>query len=222
MTGVQTCALPIYESWGIKYAAIYGDLKQDQVWKDLDAFLAQTFTKPDGTKLKIICACMDIGGHFTNQVYRFCKVRYARGVRAIKGSNDSQAAYIQKPTKNNREGAYLFMLGVDTGKSLLLQRLLLEDEGPGYCHFPKDEGRGYDESFFIGLTAEKQVLTYKKGRPVFEWKIKDYKHKRNEALDCRNYAAAAIEIAQVPLKKPEEQPQVKKKRRKRRTSGGII
>ena len=51
-----------YESWGIKYAAIYGDLKQDQVWKDLDAFLAQTFTKPDGTKLKIICACMDIGG----------------------------------------------------------------------------------------------------------------------------------------------------------------
>ena len=211
-----------YENWGIKYAAIYGDLKLDQVWKDLDAFLSQTFTKPDGTKLKIICACMDTGGHFTNQVYRFCKARYARGVRAIKGSNDSQAAYIQKPTKNNREGAYLFMLGVDTGKSLLLQRLLLEEEGPGYCHFPKEEGRGYDESFFIGLTAEKQVLTYKKGRPVFEWKIKDYKHKRNEALDCRNYAAAAIEIAQVPLKKAEEQPQAKKKRRKRRTSGGII
>ena len=212
-----------HESWGIKYAAIYGDLKQGQVWKDLDAFLAQTFTKPDGTKLKIICTCMDVGGHFTNQVYQFCKIRYARGLRAIRGSNNSQAAYIQKPKKSStREGVYLFELGVSTGKSLLLQRLLLEDEGPGYCHFPKDEGRGYDESFFIGLTAEKQVLTYKKGRPVFEWKIKDYKHTRNEALDCRNYAAAAIEIAQVPLKKPEEQPQVKKKRRKRRTSGGII
>ena len=163
-----------YESWGIKYAAIYGDLKLDQVWKDLDAFLAQTFTKPDGTKLKIICACMDTGGHFTNQVYRFCKARYARGVRAIRGSNDGQAAYIQKPTKNNREGAYLFTLGVDTGKSLLLQRLLLDEEGPGYCHFPKEDGRGYDESYFIGLTAEKQILTYKRGRPVFEWKIKDY------------------------------------------------
>lgn len=212
-----------HESWGIKYAAIYGDLKQGQVWKDLDAFLAQTFTKPDGTKLKIICTCMDVGGHFTNQVYQFCKIRYARGLRAIRGSNNSQAAYIQKPKKSStREGVYLFELGVSTGKSLLLQRLLLEDEGPGYCHFPKDEGRGYDESFFIGLTAEKQVLTYKKGRTVFEWKIKDYKHKRNEALDCRNYAAAAIEIAQVPLKKREEQPQVKKKRRKRRTSGGII
>ena len=155
-----------HESWGIKYAAIYGDLKQGQVWKDLDAFLAQTFTKPDGTKLKIICTCMDVGGHFTNQVYQFCKIRYARGLRAIRGSNNSQAAYIQKPKKSStREGVYLFELGVSTGKSLLLQRLLLEDEGPGYCHFPKDEGRGYDESFFIGLTAEKQVLTYKKGRP---------------------------------------------------------
>lgn len=152
-----------HESWGIKYAAIYGDLKQGQVWKDLDAFLAQTFTKPDGTKLKIICTCMDVGGHFTNQVYQFCKIRYARGLRAIRGSNNSQAAYIQKPKKSStREGVYLFELGVSTGKSLLLQRLLLEDEGPGYCHFPKDEGRGYDESFFIGLTAEKQVLTYKK------------------------------------------------------------
>ena len=80
----------------------------------------------------------------------------------------------------------------------------------------------YDESFFIGLTAERQVLTYKRGRPVYEWKIKDYKHKRNEALDCRNYAAAAIEIAQVPLKKKEEQPKPTKKRKKRRTSGGII
>ena len=149
-----------HESWGIKYAAIYGDLKQGQVWKDLDAFLAQTFTKPDGTKLKIICTCMDVGGHFTNQVYQFCKIRYARGLRAIRGSNNSQAAYIQKPKKSStREGVYLFELGVSTGKSLLLQRLLLEDEGPGYCHFPKDEGRGYDESFFIGLTAEKQALT---------------------------------------------------------------
>lgn len=211
-----------YESWGIKYAVIYGDLKLDQPWNDLDAFLAQSFTKPDGTKLKIIITCMDSGGHFTNKVYRFCKARYARGLRAIKGSNDSQAAYIQKPTKSNREGAKLFMLGVDTGKSLLLQRLLLKDEGPGFCHFPKDENRGYDEDYFIGLTAERQVLTYKRGRAVYEWRIKDYKHKRNEALDCRNYAAAAIEMSNLPLKKKEEQTKSAKKRRKRRSNGGII
>lgn len=225
---------PEYESWGIKYAVLYGDNSdlEKQVWKDLDAFLMQTFTKVDGTKLKIVCTCIDSGGHRSNQVYKFCKARFNRRVFAIRGSNDSAAAYIQKPTKNNREQAYLFTLGVDTGKSLLLQRLKLEEEGPGYCHFPKDEQgkpyspRGYDDNFFKGITAEKQVLVYKKGRPFFEWKLRDTgQHKRNEALDCRNYATAAIEITGLPLKKPEEKTQQAagvKKRKRRRNNGGVI
>ena len=216
-----------YESWGIQYSVLYGDTSnlQHQVWADLDAFLAQTFQKPDGTRMKIICTCVDSGGHRTNQVYKFCKARFNRRIFAIKGSNDSAAAYIQKPTKSNREQAYLFTLGVDTGKSLLLQRLQVEEEGPGYCHFPKEENKGYGESYFIGLTAEKQVLVYKKGRPFFECRIKDAAHKRNEALDCRNYASAAIEISGVPLKKPDTPQKTTpppKKKRGRRTNGGIL
>ena len=217
-----------YESWGIKYAILYGDNSnmESQVWKDLDNFLAQTFTRTDGARMKIICTCVDSGGHRSNQVYKFCKARFHRRIFAIRGSNDSAAAYIQKPTKTNREQAYLFTLGVDTGKSLLLQRLQVQEEGPGYCHFPKEEEKGYNEAYFTGLTAEKQVLVYKKGRPYFEWRIKDAAHKRNEALDCRNYAAAAIEISNVPLKKPEKQQQgatpVPQRRRRRRTNGGIL
>ena len=218
---------PEYENWGIQYTALYGDNSnmRNQVWADLDAFLGQTWQKPDGTKLKIICTCIDSGGHRTNQVYKFCKPRFNRRILAIKGSNDSAAAYIQKPTKNNREQAYLFTLGVDTGKSLLLQRLQVEQEGPGFCHFPKEEGKGYGEDYFKGLTAEKQVLVYKMGRPFFEWRIKDNAHKRNEALDCRNYASAAIEIVNVPLKTPEapkQQTAPPKRKRGRRTSGGIL
>ena len=218
---------PEYESWGIQFAVLYGDNSnmRNQVWADLDAFLGQTWQKPDGTKLKIICTCIDSGGHRANQVYKFCKPRFDRRIFAIKGSNDSAAAYIQKPTKNNREQAYLFTLGVDTGKSLLLQRLQVEQEGPGFCHFPKEEGKGYGEDYFKGLTAEKQVLVYKMGRPFFEWRIKDNAHKRNEALDCRNYASAAIEIVNVPLKTPEapkQQTAPPKRKRGRRTSGGIL
>ncbi len=65
----------------------------------------------------------------------------------------------------------------------------LRKKGPGYCHFPKDENeyiRGYDEDYFKGLTAEKQVLKYKKGRPYFVWELTG-ETKRNEPLDCRNY-----------------------------------
>ena len=222
---------PEYESWGIKYAALYGDTgnMQDQVWVDLDTFLSQTFEKPDGTKLKIIATCIDSGGHRSNQVYKFCKPRFNRRIFAIKGSNDSAAAYIQKPTKSNREQAYLFTIGVDTGKSWLMDRLKLEEPGPGFCHFPREDGRGYDEKYFKGLTSEKKVMRYKMGRPYFAWELKDRgEHRRNEALDCRNYATAAIEITGLPLKKPED-PEKKQqtasspaKRKKRgRRSGGV-
>lgn len=63
-------------------------------------------------------------------------------------------------------------------------------------------------------------MHYKKGRPYFTWELAKA-HKRNEALDCRNYASAAIEITGLPLKKQDEQPQQKKtaKRRRRRTGG---
>lgn len=198
---------PEYESWGIKFAALYGDTgnMQDPVWENLDAFLSQSFEKPDGSKLKIIVTCMDSGGHRTNQVYKFCKARFNRRIFAIKGSNDSAAAYIQKPTKNNREQAYLFTIGVDTGKSWLMDRLKLSEPGPGFCHFPREDGRGYDEKYFKGLTSEKKVMRYKMGRPYFAWELKDRgEHRRNEALDCRNYATAAIEISGLPLKKPED------------------
>lgn len=214
-----------HESWGIKYAVIYGNLDQTQIWEDLDAFLQQTFTKADGTKLALRCVCVDSGGHYTNKVYKFCKQRFARNIFAIKGSNDSAAAYIQKPKKNNREQAYRFDLGVDTGKSLLMGRLKVEEEGPGYCHFPKEEEKGYDQHYFEGLTAEKKVLKYKKGKPYFVWEKRDKGvHMRNEALDCRNYAAAAIEITNLPLKAPKKEAETKqraKKRRRKRTNGGI-
>lgn len=221
---------PDYESWGIKYAAIYGDTtnKQSTVWNDLDVFLSQTFQKKDGTKLKIVVTCIDSGGHSTNNVYKFCKARFNRKVFAIKGSNDSAAAYIQKPTKNNREQAYLFTIGVDTGKSWLMDRLKVEEPGPGYCHFPKEDGKGYDEKYFKGLTSEKKVMRYKMGRPYFAWELKDKgEHRRNEALDCRNYATAAIEISALPLKKPEEPEKKqksaagKRKSGRRRRNGGI-
>lgn len=217
-----------YESWGIRYAAIYGDLHGEKIWQELDIYLAQTFYKQDGTAMKLICTCIDCGGHFTNKVRKFCKARFNRNIFAIMGSNNSAAAYIENPTKTNREKAYLFRIGVDTGKSWLMDRLKVSSPGPGYCHFPIEDGKGYNEKYFISLTSEKKVMRYKMGKAYFVWELKDKgKHKRNEALDCRNYATAAIEISQVPLKRPDENKQQatgsrKRKKRGQRSKGGII
>ncbi|MCF8018311.1 MAG: phage terminase large subunit family protein [Vallitaleaceae bacterium] len=212
------------ESWGIKYQVIYGDLKLKNVWDELDMFLDQTFTRVDGAKLKIICACMDSGGHFTNSVYKFCKARIARRIFAIKGKGGATVPYFNKPSTANREKTPLFTIGVDTGKALLYQRLKVEEEGPNYCHFPKEKDRGYTQEYFKGLTAEKMVMTYKKGKAQYIWTLKDGGYKRNEPLDTRNYATVALEIANPVLKKPEKTEVTAaqaKKRGRRSRSGGI-
>lgn len=210
------------ESWGIRYQKIYGDMLKEQVWEDLDAFLQAVWCKKDGTALRIISCCIDSGGHHTDQVYRFTKERYERGVWAIKGKGGAEVPYIRNPTTNNRVKTPLFIIGVDAGKVLLYQRLRHNTKGPNYCHFPANEEAGYDETYFKGLTSEKMVVRFRKGRSVTVWELKDSKYKRNEPLDLRNYATAALEIANPVLAKPEPgMAQRPRRAGRRRITGGI-
>lgn len=202
------------ESYGIYYRKIYGDLKSEAIWRDLDNYLDQTFTTADGRKLKIYATCIDSGGHFTQEVYKFCKTRVFRRIFAIKGKGGAHLPYFSKPSTSNAYKTPLFTLGVDSGKATLYQRLALQELGPNYCHFPSGEGRGYNEDYFKGLTAEKMVMTYKKGRAQYEWRLKKG-YKRNEPLDIRNYATAALEITNPVLKKEKEQQQQKPTRKTR-------
>ena len=209
------------ESWGIRYQKIYGDMLKEQVWEDLDAFLQTVWFKKDGTALRIISCCIDSGGHHTDQVYRFTKERYERGVWAIKGKGGAEVPYIRNPTTNNRVKTPLFIIGVDAGKALLYQRLRHNTKGPNYCHFPANEEAGYDETYFKGLTSEKMVVRFRKGRSVTVWELKDSKHKRNEPLDLRNYATAALEIANPILQEGEIAKPIRKRPAGRRRRGGI-
>lgn len=211
------------ESWGIRYQKIYGDLMSERVWDDLDQFLLQTFQKLDGSKMPITSVCIDSGGHHTNEVYKFTKERWERRVWAIKGKGGQDVPYIRDPSKNNRAKTPLFIIGVDAGKSLIYQRLKHETKGPNYCHFPLNEEAGYTEEYFKGLTAEQMVVRFRKGRPTIMWEIKDPKQKRNEPLDLRNYATAALEITNPTLKKSDENTATVQPRRqgRRQLSGGI-
>jgi phage terminase large subunit GpA-like protein len=77
-------------------------------------------------------------------------------------------------------------VGVDHAKESIYDRLRIEDPGPGYCHFPL----GRDLEYFEELTAEKKYTSYRHGFPRREWR-KD-PGARNEALDCRVLAYAAL------------------------------
>ena len=182
------------ESWGVVYRVFQGDPSKDlDVWRQLDDFLKGSWSRADGVRLGISCACVDSGGHCTSQVYRFTRLREPRRVFAIKGRGGAGVPQVCKPTRTGRERAVLFSLGVDSIKTLLFARLRVEDEGPDYCHWPRDPESGYDPTYFDGLTSEQRVVkTTPKGRKV-EW-VKKTQKARNEPLDCRVYATAALEI----------------------------
>jgi phage terminase large subunit GpA-like protein len=93
----------------------------------------------------------------------------------------------------------IYPLGVDTVKERIYSMLKIDTVGPGYCHFPKlrseckNERMGsetHDGEFFRQMTSEKLVRKYKLGRPWREFELPA--GKRNEALDCRVYAYAAL------------------------------
>lgn len=206
------------ESWGIEKGAIYGDMLEKDIWERLDNVLLRIFTKADGTQMTITATCIDSQGHYTNQVDRFCLPRWGRNVWSIKGKGGMDIPFISNPTKNNRVKVPKFTLGVDTGKVLVYDRLKVDKPGAGYCHFPV--GRGYDENYYRGLTAEKKIITYKKGRATVAWVLKNQGFRRNEPLDLRNYATAAVEIAHLTLDPAEKKSKARKQRRTRKSGIG--
>lgn len=183
-----------YESWGILYRKIPGDLEKEETWEKLERFLDMELYFQNKSSLLIACTCIDTGGHFTSQAYKFLKKmeRKQKCIFGIKGMGGEGIPLVYKVSTNNIEKVRIFLLGVDSGKEILMTRLDTAEEGPGYCHFPLNEDRGYDETYIKGLSSEQRVIHFKDGRPVLKWVKKS--GARNEPLDLRNYSTAAAEI----------------------------
>lgn len=180
------------ETWSLAYETMYGDPSSSELWNRLDVTLQQKFDHPKLGEMVIRSVCVDSGGHYTQQVYNYARLRAGRRVFAIKGVGGEGKPIVGRPTKNNIGKINLFPVGTDTAKEVVYARLKIKEEGGGYCHFPV----GRSEEYFRMLTAEKKVTRYFKGRPRTEWaKIRT----RNEALDCRVYATAALAILNLNL-----------------------
>lgn len=180
------------ESWGIEYKVLMGSPALPDVWNDLDRHLQRQYLFSDGGTMGIAGACIDSSdGNYTTEVYEFTKPREDRRIFAIKGRGGVGVPFIGKPTRNNRVNAAMFIIGVDGGKANINARIKIEDEGPGYCHWPRESDRGYDLDYFKGLLAERVKYKYINGQTKLAWeKVRE----RNEPLDCRNYATASMEI----------------------------
>lgn len=193
------------ESWTLDYVVFWGDPTADaKVWQELDKYLLQPLQLRNGRELYVVATAIDSGGHATQQVYDFCRVRAHRRTIAVKGASQASQPILGKPRdvevnvrgERFKAGAKLWLVGTDTAKHLIYGRLRLVSErgaedlagGPGYPHFSKELPLDYFEQ----LTSERLITRYVKGRPRMEW-VKPA-GKRNEVLDLDVYNEAAAQL----------------------------
>jgi len=178
---------PGFESWSADYRILPCDPSTKEAWRDLDELIRRSFWHVSGERLKISATCLDTQGHYTDAAYRFVKPRERRGVYGIAGKAGDRPIWPIRASKNNKGRINLRLIGVDAAKAHVYDRLKIRAMGPGYCHFPDDR----DPAYFDQLTAEVYRTRWKAGRKVTQWSLKRA-GLRNEALDCRVYAYAAL------------------------------
>lgn len=185
------------ESWSVDYKVIWGDPLQGDVWDELDDYLSQTFLHRSGAVLPISATCLDTGGRkgYTQAAYDYAKGKTGRRLFPIKGMSGWGRPIVGSPSRKKSgqraRKVDLWTVGVDEAKLIVMRRLSLTT-GPGASHFPASR----DPEWFHGITAEQLVTKHVRGFAVREW------HKtrpRNEPLDCRVYAYAALKIVNPNL-----------------------
>ena len=185
------------ESWSIAYDVIEGDLETPEPWQRLDAYLKQVWRRADGRGFTIKAACMDSGGHHTQEVYKFAKERISRRIWAIKGESAQMGKRspiwpTKRLTSRSKATYRPVIIGVNSAKDAIRHRLNMSapekgQTAAGYMHFSVDR----DLHYFSQLLAERLVTKESGGQKYRVWELRP--GRANEALDCRVYAHAAIQ-----------------------------
>ena len=198
---------PGEESWSLDYKVFHGspDIEEGQEgspWDLLTDYIRQPWQHPLYGARTIEWTCIDTGGTDSNttSIYKYARRHRGDRIHAVKGRGGEGVPVISKPSKKGTGkkalfGVDLYMVGTDLAKTIVMRRLRLDSPGPGYCHFPA----GRSLKYFEQLTAEKPVTIYKNGFPHRTFILE--KGRRNEALDCRVYAFAALTMAGVKWEK---------------------
>lgn len=181
------------ESWVIDYEVIVGDPAHQSTWDSLDEKLQQPIRHGCGKVMPLRAVLVDSGGHYTQEVYQFTRLRRYRHVLAIAGARKPGRPVIaQKPSKvdvtwqgvTEEGGSELWIVGTDTAKDWIVNRFKLA-KGPGAIHFSQD----LPPEYYKQLTVESKKIRYVKGFKRVDW-VKPNGAK-NEAFDLSVYNLAA-------------------------------
>lgn len=186
------------ESWQLYWGEIDGDTtdKQDAVWSALDELLFKPFNHERFGKIFLSGVTIDCSdGGTSNAVYNWVRTRQKKYPRckilAGKGdSNDNGKKEIfrlpqqvdrrryDKPTKADRFGVRVYMVGTHKAKDIISRRLV---GSTAYMHSNSNVRQDYWEQ----ATAEVKAPS-KKHRGVMTWQ--KLPGRPNEGTDCEVYA----------------------------------
>lgn len=186
---------PGEEMWTIDHTVLEANPADERDWLKLAGYLETRFVHAAGGKLGIEATAIDTGGHFTHQVYNFCRLYARRRVYAVKGETKHGQPVKARSTmvdvnfkgKILRAGVKLWHVGTDTAKDLFFGRLKVTQPGPGYVHLSKE----LPDEWFRQLAAEARVPVKTAQGEQSRWVAQ---RARNEALDCTVYAIFAAHM----------------------------
>ena len=194
------------ESWSLGYHVFHGETADlnSPAWAGLHELI---HSEPSG---HLVNAVLVDSSYESSVVYQFCDQYVGQGVILPCMGESLQNNTRREYALTKMSGYAQRRVDIQTGqfKSTLYNYLKksIPDEGlppMGYCHFPAS----YGEKYFKMLTAEELVPErMNNGGTRYVWKpIKD-RGKRNEALDCRVYAMAALHVFKDLVMGEAEEP----------------
>jgi phage terminase large subunit GpA-like protein len=175
-----------FESWSLDYVVVPGDPHFPETWKQFERILDRHFIRADGLMLRPHMVFID-SGYATGEVYRFTYSRQVRRIYATKGKPAGGKQLVTPSKQKYKRGLKLFTVATIAAKDRVYAYLRIKKPGPGYCHFPDH----YGDDYFAGLTSEQRYPKMVKGVATYFYKkIRP----RNEPLDCRVLALAAVDF----------------------------
>lgn len=188
---------PGEECWLVDRRILGGNTEGPEPWQELDQVLDHQFLHATGQRLPIQATCIDSAGHRTTMVYDYAARQGARRVYAVIG-RDGQRPIVSSPSPRKwgrqQRQVPLYTIGVDAAKAMIVSRLRITEQGPGYVHVPLVDWA--DEELAEQLTSERLVTKFTKGVPTQVWRKT---RPRNEALDCFVYGLAALRLLHPDL-----------------------
>lgn len=178
---------PGEECWITDHLIVEGDTAGPEPWAELAEELEAI--APDAAGLDT--------GYNTDQAMAFAARRpwvwACKGIEGIgKTLTEDDETRRRRLRKRRKKGHSPHLIGDVAAKALLIQRLKLEQPGPGYLHFPREPWA--DDEFFAQLTSNRLEEERHRGRLVVRWV---QTRVRNEAYDCWKLSLAALRLSKI-------------------------